>query len=54
MGAMVDYEIKTRRFTRAEYERLTDLGVFQSGEAIALVTPLGAPGSSIPVSRLLP
>jgi len=37
MGAMVDYEIKTRRFTRAEYERLIELGVFQPGEAIELI-----------------
>lgn len=50
MGAMVDYEIRTRRFTRAEYERLIDLGVFQPGEAIELIggelmvaEPQGAP-----------
>jgi Uma2 family endonuclease len=47
---MVDYEIRTRRFTRAEYERLIDLGVFQPGEAIELIggeltvaEPQGAP-----------
>src|SRR5262249_3452433 len=33
-GAMVDYETRTRRFTRAEYERLIELGVFQPGEAM--------------------
>src|SRR6266850_7626822 len=50
MGAMVDYEVRTRRFTRAEYERLIDLGVFQPGEAIELIggelmvaEPQGAP-----------
>ena len=47
---MADYEIRTRRFTRAEYERLIDLGVFQPGEDIELiggelmvVEPQGAP-----------
>src|SRR6266566_945365 len=34
---MADYETRTRRFTRAEYERLIDLGVFQPGEAIELI-----------------
>jgi Uma2 family endonuclease len=50
MGAMVDYETRTRRFTRVEYERLIDLGVFQPGEAIELIggelmvaEPQGAP-----------
>ena len=37
MGVMVDYETRTRRFTRAEYERLIDLGVFQPGEPIELI-----------------
>ena len=32
---MADYE--TRRFTRFEYEKLIDLGVFQPGEAIELL-----------------
>lgn len=47
---MVDYETRTRRFTRAEYERLIDLGVFQPDEAIELIggelmvsEPQGAP-----------
>lgn len=35
MRAMASYE--TRRFSRAEYERLIDLGVFQPGEAIELI-----------------
>jgi Uma2 family endonuclease len=50
MGVMVDYELRTRRFTRAEYERLIELGVFQPGEAIELIggelmvaEPQGAP-----------
>src|SRR5713226_791379 len=50
MRAMADYETRTRRFTRAEYERLIDLGVFQPGEEIELiggelmvVEPQGAP-----------
>src|SRR5437667_460983 len=44
------YKTKTRRFSRAEYERLIDLGVFQPGEAIELIggelmvaEPQGAP-----------
>ena len=47
---IVDYETRTRRFTRAEYERLIDLGVFQPGEPIELIggelmvaEPQGAP-----------
>ena len=50
MGTMVDYETRTRRFTRAEYEKLIGLGVFQPGEAIELIggelmvaEPQGAP-----------
>jgi Uma2 family endonuclease len=34
---MTRYEPRTRRFTRAEYDRLIDLGVFQPGEAIELI-----------------
>ena len=34
---MASYEARTRRFSRAEYERLVDLGVFQPGEAIELI-----------------
>src|SRR5437867_10912269 len=34
---MESYETRIRRFSRAEYERLIDLGVFQPGEAIELI-----------------
>jgi Uma2 family endonuclease len=34
---MVGYSTRTRRFSRAEYERLIALGVFQSGEPIELI-----------------
>jgi Uma2 family endonuclease len=34
---MASFETRTRRFSRAEYERLIDLGVFQPGEAIELI-----------------
>ncbi|OGK80285.1 MAG: hypothetical protein A2X52_06050 [Candidatus Rokubacteria bacterium GWC2_70_16] len=34
---MTTYEIRTRRWTRAEYDRLVDLGVFQPGEPIELI-----------------
>ena len=37
MPAMAGYETRTRRFSRAEYERLIDLGVFQPGEALELI-----------------
>ena len=37
MRAMANYEPRTRRFSRAEYEWLIDLGVFQPGEAIELI-----------------
>ena len=37
MRVMASYGSKTRRFTRAEYERLIDLGVFQPGEPIELI-----------------
>jgi len=37
MPAMAAYESRTRRFSRAEYERLIDLGVFESGEEIELI-----------------
>jgi Uma2 family endonuclease len=47
---MVDYETRTRRFSRAEYDRLIELGVFQPGEDIELIggelivaEPQGAP-----------
>jgi len=50
MRTMADHETRTRRFTRAEYERLIDLGVFQPGEDIELIggelmvaEPQGAP-----------
>ncbi len=35
LSAMADYE--TRRFTRIEYDKLIDLGVFQPGEALELL-----------------
>jgi Uma2 family endonuclease len=34
---MAGYEMRTRRFNRAEYDRLIELGVFQPGEAIELI-----------------
>jgi len=34
---MATYETRTRRWTRVEYEKLIDLGVFQSGEPIELI-----------------
>src|SRR5439155_7119304 len=37
MPAMARYESRTRRFSRAEYERLIDLGVFEPGEEIELI-----------------
>ena len=37
MRSMASYEARTRRFSRAEYERLIDLGVFQPGEPIELI-----------------
>ena len=50
MRPMASYEIRTRRFSRAEYDRLIELGVFQPGELIELIggelmvaEPQGAP-----------
>ena len=47
---MARYEIRTRRFSRAEYERLIELGVFQPGDPVELIggelmvaEPQGAP-----------
>lgn len=37
MPPMATYETRTRRWTRVEYEKLIDLGVFQSGEPIELI-----------------
>jgi Uma2 family endonuclease len=37
IGVMASYETRTRRFSRAEYERLIELDVFQPGEAIELI-----------------
>ena len=34
---MATYETRTRRFSRAEYERLIELGIFQPGEEIELI-----------------
>jgi hypothetical protein len=53
MRAMPSYETRTRRFSRAEYERLIELGVFQPGEA-ASVIPSATLVPSIAVSQLLP
>ena len=50
MRAMASYETRTRRFSRAEYERLIDLGVFQPGEEIELIGgQLVVAGSCSPV-----
>jgi Uma2 family endonuclease len=50
MRAMASYEPRTRRFRRAEYDRLIEFGLFQPGEAIELIggelmvaEPQGAP-----------
>jgi Uma2 family endonuclease len=37
MPAMAAHEVKTRRFTRLEYERLIHLGIFRPGEPIELL-----------------
>lgn len=37
MRPMASHETRTRRFSRAEYDKLIDLGVFQPGEAIELI-----------------
>jgi Uma2 family endonuclease len=34
---MTTYETRTRRWSRAEYEKMIELGVFQPGEAIELI-----------------
>ena len=34
---MTAYRVSTRRFTRLEYEKLIDLGTFQSGEPVELI-----------------
>jgi Uma2 family endonuclease len=34
---MASYEARLRRFSRAEYERLIELGIFQPGEPIELI-----------------
>ena len=34
---MAAYEIRTRRWTRTEYEKLIELGIFQPGEPIELI-----------------
>ena len=50
MPVMATYERRTRRWSRIEYERLIDLGVFQPGDPIELIggellvaEPQGAP-----------
>jgi Uma2 family endonuclease len=37
MPGMATYMARTRRWTRIEYEKLIDLGIFQPGEAIELL-----------------
>src|SRR5574341_2074417 len=37
MPPMTTHETRTRRWTRVEYEKLIDLGIFQPGEAIELI-----------------
>ena len=37
MPDMATYEARTRRWTRIEYEKLIELGIFQAGEAIELI-----------------
>ena len=37
MPGMGTYEARTRRWTRIEYEKLIDLGIFRPGEAIELL-----------------
>lgn len=37
MRTMASYEIRTRRFSRAEYDRLIELGVFQPRDPIELI-----------------
>ena len=37
MRAMTTYESRTRRWTRIEYEKLIELGVFQPGDPIELI-----------------
>lgn len=34
---MAAYEIRTRRWTRVEYEKLIELGIFQPGEPVELI-----------------
>jgi hypothetical protein len=47
MGSTVVPPARPRRWTRVEYERLIELGVFQPGERLELI-------GSIPVADLLP
>ena len=37
LGAMAQHEIRTRRWTRLEYDKLIELGIFQPGESIELI-----------------
>ena len=37
MPGMTTYEARTRRWTRIEYEKLIDLGIFRPGEAVELI-----------------
>lgn len=37
MRVMARYPLRTRRFSRVEYERLIELGIFQPGEPVELI-----------------
>ena len=37
LGAVTTYPVRARRWTRAEYERLIEVGVFRPGEPIELL-----------------
>jgi hypothetical protein len=37
MPRMTTYEVRTRRWTRIEYEKPIDLGIFRPGEAVELI-----------------
>jgi Uma2 family endonuclease len=37
LGGMTTYPVRTRRWTRAEYDRLIEVGFFQPGEAVELL-----------------
>ena len=49
MPGMVTHAVRTRRWTRIEYEKLIELGIFRPGEAVELIG-----GELIVTSRKLP